>query len=780
MTGGPTLAGVETGEGCEGCDDHGPGHYGSTSNDTTSKPWNGAASRFSDDEYKMATAACDSGDGTVKSLCFLPHHEPDGTVNVNGVHAAAQRVSSLKGHDAAAVSRAKAHLRSHYKAMNEDPPEAIAAAAISDDLAAGFAGMHDSYTGSHKHAHSAYGQQGGDAEHDHTHTHDGDNLHRHSHADATVEPVTSSGADARRAGIPFAEWVGGWWAGQHGSFRRQPPAGRETWWNGVIEGLAYTASGRVDHDPMLGAEWAITEHEPGEWFLLTAGGTPWNTTPIGSYTEALEALSVQLAEQGDSRATLDNGWQSEMAFEGVSTGDGRYILPGAIEYRATPLPLMLQTETETGHMGAVLAGAINGTGKLGQIALGTGDYDRSPAGQQAFSIVDARGRFGVSIDVAEAEGQPHCNTHNVNPMDSDDCDYDCDIEAQFSLIKVMGLTMTPFPAFEDAYIANKAPAAANQTPPAPAVAASGEGCAECAEQMAEGLAAAATQRPARPATATVPDVDPPAEWFENPGFRIGDGRLVLQPDDMHYACPLTVEEPDAHGRRRVYGHMASWFTCHTGIRNQCVTAPRSKSGYAAFNLRPIQTEDGTIVKVGHLTMGIGHADTDPSLSFQEVAAHYDGGPGAIRMARVRMGEDEFGPWFAGCIAPGVTEEQVRAFSACSVSGDWREVFKGKGLDCVACLAGVTVPGFPITASASALTLTAGRPEVRVGWRGNDPVALVAAGSIAQPQPWERQLGVLTAANAELTRRLEAAEHVVDALRPLAAEKMIEAMQAGRG
>jgi hypothetical protein len=104
-----------------------PVHFGSSQTKDTG-PWDGAASRFDDKQYQSATAACDPGDGTVKDRCFLPHHEPTGALNVNGLHAAAGRVSTLKGHSPEAVAKAKAHLRSHYHAIGEDVPPSLAAA----------------------------------------------------------------------------------------------------------------------------------------------------------------------------------------------------------------------------------------------------------------------------------------------------------------------------------------------------------------------------------------------------------------------------------------------------------------------------------------------------------------------------------------------------------------------------------------------------------------------------------------------------------------------------
>lgn len=42
-------------------------------------------------------------------------------------------------------------------------------------------GSHDAFSGTHTHAHSAFGEQGGDEQHEHSHSHDGDSDHQHSH-----------------------------------------------------------------------------------------------------------------------------------------------------------------------------------------------------------------------------------------------------------------------------------------------------------------------------------------------------------------------------------------------------------------------------------------------------------------------------------------------------------------------------------------------------------------------------------------------------------------------
>jgi len=120
---------------CEGedCDDAAmAAHLGIT--ELVQAAWDGSASRFSDDQYKAATAACDPGTGSIKERCFLPHHEPGGALNQDGLSAAAGRVSSLSGRDPAAVSRAKSHLRGHYSKLGKPVPSNLKA--TQDEVAA--------------------------------------------------------------------------------------------------------------------------------------------------------------------------------------------------------------------------------------------------------------------------------------------------------------------------------------------------------------------------------------------------------------------------------------------------------------------------------------------------------------------------------------------------------------------------------------------------------------------------------------------------------------------
>jgi hypothetical protein len=120
---------------------------------------------------------------------------------------------------------------------------------------------------------------------------------------------------------------------------------------------------------------------------------------------------------------------------------------------------------------------------------------------------------------------------------------------------------------------------------------------------------------------------------------------------------------------RVFGYIATWNTCHIGIKG-CEKAPSSPSNYAYYRTGTVITDEGP-VPVGSITMGTGHAVGEAN--GRVAAAHYDN-TGAV-IADVATGEDAIGLRAAG-----------------RLSGDWRWI--GKGLELVAALA-VNVPGFPI-------------------------------------------------------------------------------------
>lgn len=174
-------------------------------------------------------------------------------------------------------------------------------------------------------------------------------------------------------------------------------------------------------------------------------------------------------------------------------------------------------------------------------------------------------------------------------------------------------------------------------------------------------------------TAAVAPLSPPAEWFSLP--------------EAPGPTPLTFTDDG-----QVYGHLATWGTCHTGFLNgalaECVQPPRSSTGYGHFHLAPLRTADGGDVMVGKLTFDTSHAPL--SAGMQAASAHYDqtGSVGAF----VRARDGQHGIWVSGALRSDLTPEGLRDLRANPPSGDWRS-FNGS-LELIASLA-VPVPGFPI-------------------------------------------------------------------------------------
>lgn len=184
---------------------------------------------------------------------------------------------------------------------------------------------------------------------------------------------------------------------------------------------------------------------------------------------------------------------------------------------------------------------------------------------------------------------------------------------------------------------------------------------------------------------------PPKAWFDDP--------KLTGPTPLHIGDD-----------GRVYGHVAVWDTCHVGIGDSCVKPPRSLTSYAYFHTGEVVADDGSRVAVGRLTYGGGHAQ--PNLGYRAAAEHYDSTSnlGAL----VRAGEDAYGIWVAGALAPEADDAAVRAMRAAPLSGDWRRI--GGNLEMVAALH-VNTAGFPIPRM-----LTASGDE-------QDLFSLVAAGTL---------------------------------------------------
>lgn len=463
--------------------------------------------------------------------------------------------------------------------------------------------------------------------------------------------------------------------------------------------------------------WSIQQTENG-WEVRDAAGDV-----IGDAHETYDqALAVIADLAREALAAAERTTEGELAegdgllpetwvdVDGIcfseETGDGRDFTECDWTWRdpdVSLLPLMLQTATEFGHFGAQLAGfmAEVSLDDAGTVHSSGRFYDTETGRQFRDMLLDGR-RFGVSVDPGRAEADFECT-------EVDEDGFCVDGILRFSQYEVIGLTGTPFPAFERAAIQLAGAAAESSSDEDDETdddAETDETEVDETEEETEAVAAsAAATVPAQPATVVVPS-RPPADWFTNPGF--------AEP------TPLTISDDG-----RVSGHLAAWGTCHVGSERICLVPPSTECSYERFLIGTVPTADGSSVPTGALTWGIEHADL--SLSLIEAQAHYANSRHG--WADVTVGEDDHGIWTAGALRPGLTHDDVRILRALALSGDWRHDARVRNLELVAALA-VNVPGFPIPRAvvASGRTIEQPRPAAHMGG-GSLQTALVASGLV---------------------------------------------------
>lgn len=436
-----------------------------------------------------------------------------------------------------------------------------------------------------------------------------------------------------------------------------------------------------------------------------------------------EAAGLTAAVDAEGNVTPGE-WHAYLCAEGIRTDDGREILEGACRFPDLPVSIRLLIEDEGGHWGAVTCGRIDTMDRRDvaglQMIYSDGAFGSDENGQLAELMVEEQTQRFVSIDPRDVTGEWIEVEIRVERFDCyDDCDVLYDCWWRMSDLVIGAATIVSMPALPQAVIAPKSMA----LPESP-------------------VAIESAPPNLTPITAAGGPVKPPKAWFDTPGFHVGDARLVKQPDGS-YACPPTWLD-SGEG----FGHVAYWNAKHTGFPGRDVRPPHSKTGYAHYLTGACPCDDPECSHaVGQVTMGCGHApltkkrgDRQVPLASHEVVAHYDGGYGAVQMADITVGEDDFGIWFHGALKPGVTDEQVRDFRAMGVSGDWREM--AGALDMLAVLS-VPAPGFPIARRALVAAANGERVEVdasgaRAGVRDDEVrFALVAAGVVRRVDPLER-------------------------------------------
>lgn len=388
--------------------------------------------------------------------------------------------------------------------------------------------------------------------------------------------------------------------------------------------------------------------------------------------QELQQQTATLAAQPEKLAAAqgDVKWSGPIAFEGVTTGDGRFINQGASRWENLPIPLRWTESDQGAHKGAVVVGTIDTIERRDDGALfATGIIDTSTEnGYKVFQLMSKGILRGVSVDMDEMDVEMRVRKEIYDKI-TDEEDKPQTLEITDGYVKVgqgamddeimvvtdtliRAATLCDIPAFKNALLTLTAPG--NGLPP---------------DQAEAGVLGPDNVTVMEPVVVAAAPIRPPAHFFANPS--------------LNEPTPISIEDDG-----RIYGHIALWGTCHTGFANSCVTVPRSRANYAHFRTGDMVLSDGSHIPVGKITMSTGHAST--RLAAAPAAAHYDD-TGAVA-AYVSAGEDRHGIWVSGTLSPGLTDAQMVELRAAPMSGDWRSL--GGNLELVALLA-VNMPGFPV-------------------------------------------------------------------------------------
>lgn len=403
---------------------------------------------------------------------------------------------------------------------------------------------------------------------------------------------------------------------------------------------------------------------------------------------------------------------------GLSTGDGRRFQAGGISLADLPMPFEWARSREGGHDGAVAIGAlqeaavmtvaqavkgdwisadsVTGLDSNTEAVFGRGelfdDADRETMPRLAEDVAEVlhligAGTLGPSVDldsfeaipVMEGSDEPITWEDIEQYMDEND-GQEPNIELLIIQGRVRAATLVTIPAFSET------------SRPLELIMDETAEAASDIEALAVLIASVSGGREL-----------PPIAAFTLPKL----------------AGPTPITWDWAGGR--VFGHIATWSTCHVGYADVCVTAPRGQGDapYAWFNRYGVETSDGGLISAGRLTLGGRHAGL--SLSANSTMSAYDDKTVA---ADVVAYEDEFGIVVAGAIRPGLSGADRAVAERRKVSGDWREI--GGSLALVEVLAlspgprAHSEPGFPVETYSRngrqvALTASLG-PEPGAGLR----------------------------------------------------------------
>ena len=240
-------------------------------------------------------------------------------------------------------------------------------------------------------------------------------------------------------------------------------------------------------DPLTVTAGSIGQDDQGNLFVMTtgSGNDGWSAIGNRNYTynfdsdtgvfipdntnifiadpntnSAHTGTAEQFNKHNDDEEDMGVEWQGPIVFEGLETGDRRIIDSGALGFRRFPLPFMSQP-ANLGHDGAQLAGSIlevnrqistqeqwdTHTDNTVNELFALGDFDESPAGEEAKRLLNSGRMRGVSVDMDAVEVE-------IEIDETMEDEFEAWMNARLRITKgrIMGATFLPFPAFQEASI----------------------------------------------------------------------------------------------------------------------------------------------------------------------------------------------------------------------------------------------------------------------------------------------------------------------------------------
>lgn len=179
----------------------------------------------------------------------------------------------------------------------------------------------------------------------------------------------------------------------------------------------------------------------GEMFDVGGELLPYPGWPGARPDNYLNCRCVARPVSRNVEATLIAGgpmkhWFGVLAPEGKLSGDGRMFAAGSLRNRDLPLPLTWQKSTSQGHDNAVVVAKITHLQRVGSEIRAEGDFLDSDDADQAMSLVEEFGRYGVSVDADEA-------VVGESAIEG---------ATEFSDARICAAALVHIPAFAEAYI----------------------------------------------------------------------------------------------------------------------------------------------------------------------------------------------------------------------------------------------------------------------------------------------------------------------------------------